>query len=121
MPVESRSITGESNPAMSPAQEAWQRLTNKREAQYALNKIQSNEDFAIRSETLVERRTDLSRAHVEFLRDWQREVYFKTTGVAVEERHFMKPMLEAVAMTGDYTIEELRQDVRRLLRNAEGV
>ena len=105
----------------SPADEAWQRLQNIRAAQFALLKLRQSETLAQLCETLEQRRTDLPQQRIELLRDWQREVYRRASGFEVEERHLMQPLLEDVSRTGDRTIEALRQEVGRFLRNAEGL
>ena len=97
-----------------------ERRANKYAAKRELIKLRRAEVVAVQSETLAERRTDLPPRNIASLRELQRAAFRKVTGIDVEERHVMKQLLEQLERTGDFTVDDLRQEVRRLLRNADG-
>ena len=117
----SHNIGSDANIFATPAEEAWQRSANKHAARRELISLRRTENLAQRVETLSERRTDLTARSLASLRELMRAAYRKVTNIEIEERDVMRGLLEQMEKTGDYTVDELRQDVRRLLRNADGV
>ena len=91
----------------------WEERMNKNAAHIELYRFRQAESVAARSETLAERRTDLSPREIVSMRELQRMVFRKITGIEFEQRHVMRQWLEEVERTGDYTVDELRQRLRR--------
>lgn len=96
--------------------EFWQRRANRREAQRALLRLKRAEELADNTEAL-DLRDDLSELRLMALRSRKQEEYRRVTGIEIEERAFVRPLLERLAETGEMTVAEAIHELRAGLRN----
>lgn len=96
--------------------EVWQQRENRREAQRTLAAMKAAERIAASFETLWTR-CELSDARIGYLRGIRSEQYRQLTGIELNERHIVRPLLENLAATGETTVAQLLSDFRGRLRN----
>jgi len=96
--------------------EFWQQRTNRRDAQRMLIRMRRFEHIARHCEAL-DGRADLSARRIMRLRTRKQERYRRLTGIEIDERAFVLPVLEELAETGDTTVAEAIHEFRVCLSN----
>lgn len=99
--------------------EFWQQRTNRRDAQRLLIRMRRFEHIARHREAL-DGRADLSARRIMSLRTRKQQRYRRLTGIEIDERAFVLPLLEELADTGDTTVAEAIHEFRVCLRNGLG-
>lgn len=96
--------------------EFWQQRSNRREAQRMLIRMRRAENIARNCEPL-DGREELSELRIMILRIRKQDAYRRLTGIEIDERAFVRPVLEELAETGEMTVTEAIHELRVCLRN----